>query len=143
MISIRIYGDPKPKGSTRAFVVNGRAITTTANPKTKDWQLLVSTAVQTHRPEKPYSDSVCVSLKFVFTRPKSVSVKKRPHHTVKPDLDKLIRSVMDGLSGIIYTDDAVVTGIIAMKDYGDAPGVQIDIWEGNYEADNTGQSGVR
>jgi len=129
MISFTVYGEAKPKGSTRAFVVNGRAITTTANPKTKEWQQLVSLAVQDNRPEKLYDGAVSVDLKFYIYRPKSVSEKKRPHPTVKPDIDKLVRAILDALKGKIYTEDARVCGVCASKDYGDPPRVEIQVRE--------------
>ncbi len=128
MINFTVYGNPVPKGSTKAFVVNGRACTTNANPKTKAWQGLISSEAQRHRPDELYDGAVGISLLFYFQRPASVSEKKRPHMTVKPDSDKLIRSALDGLTGIIFTDDARVTHIIASKHYG-TPRVEITVWE--------------
>ena len=46
---------------------------------------------------------------------------------VKPDLDKLIRAVLDGLTGVAYVDDAQVTLISASKSYGSVEGVWITI----------------
>jgi Holliday junction resolvase RusA-like endonuclease len=50
---------------------------------------------------------------------------KREHPTVPPDLDKLIRAVLDGLTAIAYVDDSQVVEIYAKKIYGLVPGVQI------------------
>jgi len=129
MISFTVYGEAKPKGSTRAFVVAGKAITTTANANTKDWQRLVADAAQGHRPEKLYDGAVSVDLKFYIYRPKSVSEKKRPHPTVKPDVDKLVRAIMDALKGVVYTEDARVCDVSATKAYGDPPRVEIQVGE--------------
>jgi len=129
MISITVYGEAKPKGSTRAFVVNGKAITTTDNPNTKEWQRLVADAAQFFRPEKLYDGAVAVHLEFYFYRPKSVSAKKRPNPTVKPDLDKLVRSILDALKGVIYTEDARVCSVVASKHYADPPRVEIEVGE--------------
>ena len=122
---IIVYGEPIPKGSTRAFVVNGKAVTTNANKRTKDWQTLVSMAAQEKRPDKPIEGAVDIMLNFYLPRPKSVTKKKRPLPTVKPDIDKLIRCVLDALTGIYFTDDAQVTDIQAIKRYGDTPRVEI------------------
>ena len=123
--SFIVYGEAIPKGSTRAFVVNGKAVTTNANKKTKDWQTLVSMAAQEKKPDKPIDGAVDVSINFYLPRPKSVSVKKRPYPIVKPDIDKLIRCILDALTGIYFLDDAQVCEIKALKRYGDTPRVEI------------------
>jgi Holliday junction resolvase RusA-like endonuclease len=46
--------------------------------------------------------------------------------TTKPDLDKLIRSILDSMTNIIFRDDNQVVEIIATKEYGD-PGVSIEV----------------
>ena len=128
MVKFTVYGHAKPKGSTRAFVKNGRAITTTNNPNAKDWQQLVSMAAQNYRPGGgPYQDAVALKCAFYLERPKSVSYKKRPHHTVKPDLDKLIRNIGDALKGVIYTEDARIVKIEASKHYDHVPRVDIEV----------------
>jgi len=108
-------------------VVNGKPVTTTDNPKTKDWQHLVASAAQNYRPVQLYDGAVAVKMKFYLYRPKSVSEKKRPHPTVKPDIDKLVRSILDALKGVIYTEDARVCSIEAEKYYDDPPRVDITV----------------
>lgn len=127
--SIIVYGEAIPKGSTRAFVINGKAVTTNANKRTKDWQTLVSMAAQEKRPDKPIAGAVDILINFYLPRPKSVSMKKRPLPTVKPDLDKLIRCILDSLTGIYFKDDSQVTDIQAIKRYGDTPRVEIFVKE--------------
>ncbi len=136
MISFTVYGTPVAKGSTKAFVVKGRAVTTTNNPKTKDWQGLIATVAQGCRPENLYDGAVSVMLEFYFTRPKSVKKHKRPYPSVKPDIDKLTRASLDGLTGIVITDDARITDIKAVKRYDDSPRVEItvkEVWHGKGE----------
>jgi len=58
---------------------------------------------------------VVVRLDFVLDKPRTV--KKRPHPTVKPDLDKLIRLVLDALTGVAFQDDAQVCRVEAQKRY--------------------------
>ena len=128
MIGFTVYGEAKPKGSTRAFVVNNKAITTTANPTAKEWQQLVAVSAQQYRPAGgPYEGAVAVLVRFFFLRPKSVSEKKRPHHIVKPDLDKLVRNIGDALKGVIYAEDARIVSIAATKAYDSVPRVEIQV----------------
>ena len=123
--SFIVYGEAIPKGSTRAFVVNGKAVTTNANIRTKDWQTLISMAAQQKKPDKPIEGAVDILLNFYLPRPKCFSYKKRPLPIVKPDLDKLIRCVLDSLTGIYFLDDAQVCKVEALKRYGDTPRVEI------------------
>ena len=126
-----VPGIPQSKGSTRAFDVKGRAHTTSANDKTKPWQQLVSLfASQFWKGAPPTDSAVQIWLTFHFIRPKSVSAKRRPHHTVKPDLDKLVRTIYDALTGIVYVDDSQVVFCKESKIYSDRTGVEIIIETG-------------
>ncbi len=128
MVKFTVYGEAKPKGSTRAFVVNNRAVTTTNNPNATKWGELVAISAQQHRPDGgPYQGAVALNVVFYFARPKSVSATKRPYHTVKPDLDKLVRNIGDALKGVIYAEDARIVRIAAEKHYGDVPRVEIEV----------------
>lgn len=73
---------------------------------------------------------VAVTVDFQFIRPKSVSVRKRPDMTVKPDIDKLIRAVLDALTGVAYKDDSQVIMVTATKHYardGEREGARIEV----------------
>lgn len=128
MIAFFVAGEPAPKGSTKSFPFkrkNGSigVSTTNANPKTKSWQERVSSeaqrAVEHAGVDGLFTKGVSVNLTFCLTRPKSISIKKRPQPTSKPDLDKLTRAVLDGLTHIAYKDDSQVVVIFATKAYGD------------------------
>ena len=59
-----------------------------------------------------------------MSKPKSA---KRAFPSVKPDLDKLIRAVLDGLTGVAFEDDSQVILIQSSKTYGENQGVWIRI----------------
>ncbi len=69
---------------------------------------------------------VDMELLFIFNKPKTV---KRSEPFVRPDLDKLIRAVLDGLTGVAYEDDQQVVRLTAQKAYGKTEGVYIKISE--------------
>lgn len=69
---------------------------------------------------------IAITMVFVMPRPKSVN---RVLPTVAPDLDKLIRAVLDALTGVCYGDDAQVVSINAHKIYGAGAGVEIRLEE--------------
>ena len=123
-----VAGIPQPKGSARAFVPKGwkRAVVTSANPKVKTWESAIRAEAIHHDPvyrSKPVA--VAVILQFVLPRPK----KCGPRPTVRPDLDKMVRAVLDALTGVTWDDDSQVTRIVTTKAYGTKPGVQISIGE--------------
>jgi len=86
---------------------------------------------------------VCVDLAFYFERPKSHlngsgSLRKgySSSHIVKPDLDKLVRAILDsGTVGLVWRDDAQVVRLTATKNYVQEsgaealPGVRVKVWK--------------
>jgi Holliday junction resolvase RusA-like endonuclease len=70
----------------------------------------------------PHSLPVRITIAFYMPRPKTV---KRAFPSVAPDLDKLVRAVLDGLTGVAYADDGQVVEIYAQKLYGASVGAEI------------------
>lgn len=126
LITFSIEGTPASKGSYRA--VTGRSRKTgkpvtrliPMDKKERPWRDKVRHAALAAMTDNHFAGfgrgvpvELCVG--FVVSRPKTV---RRYRPTVKPDLDKLLRCLMDGLtdSGIIH-DDAQITNIAASKGY--------------------------
>lgn len=125
-----VPGVPVPQGSTKAFVRGGRAMVTHSNSKTMPWRADIQAHVRGEVgsaiafPEGPVS----VGLRFVMPRRAAEPKRVTPAHTRKPDLDKLVRAVLDGLTGIVFTDDSQVVFVGAGKRtaaIGEQPGVRI------------------
>lgn len=107
---------------------------TSDNKKLKPWrQELAASAMQIAEGHAlpVFGDSIPVeiTLNFYFSRPKSATEKKRPAMTVKPDADKLVRSVLDSLKGILIHDDAQVIEIHVRKHYGGPERCEIELCE--------------
>lgn len=130
-VAFIVRGTPAPQGSKRAFVANGRAIITEDNKKSAPWRDSVSAAaVDAMDGALPIDAPVEVSVTFYFVRPASVKPAKRPFPSVKPDVDKLARAVLDGLTaGGVFTDDSRVVDLTARKRYADVPSAQITVRE--------------
>lgn len=65
----------------------------------------------------PMTGPLCVDLAFWLARPRSAP-KKVIYPAKRPDLDKLVRSVLDGLTaGGAWQDDAQVVSLGARKRY--------------------------
>ncbi len=127
MIRFTVYGKPQPQGSTRAFVKNGRAIVTSDNKNLKPWRQQISDTAFIEFGAIPYAgdgqEAIAIDLRFYFQAPK----KRRMMPTVKPDLDKLIRAILDSLTGIAYRDDSQVVEVTARKFYSLTPHVEITV----------------
>lgn len=114
-----IEGTPVPQGSKTAVVINGKAVMFEANKKHKVWRDHVASRM---RGATPVTDPVRCELTFIFERPKTV---KREWPSVKPDIDKLARTILDAATGHIVKDDAQVIILNCRKDYGDKAGVLV------------------
>lgn len=123
-----VPGTPVPQGSMVPFICagTGKARTKATNKeKLNPWRTTVSLFARGAW-KKPINSPVRVSLRFVINRKKSV---KRPVPSVKPDIDKLVRAVLDGMTGVVFDDDARVVGLEATKEYGPTPGVHVSVCE--------------
>jgi Holliday junction resolvase RusA-like endonuclease len=131
-MEIRIYGDPAPQGSKRVF--NGRIVEASGN-KLKIWRKAIAAACQNLVSEEHslLLGPVRVEVEFYLPRPASVTQKKRPLPIVPPDLDKLLRGLLDGIgqSEVIWGDDSQVVQIDAVKLYADEtePGATVTIYD--------------
>lgn len=137
MISFFVAGVPQPQGSARAFVVQGRAVVTSANKNLRPWRDSVlaaaraEMAVADERITKP--TPVAVRITFYLQRPASHTKKQQERRavTVRPDIDKLARAVLDALTvARVFDDDAQVYDLHVLKQYAndDEPiGAWIDV----------------
>lgn len=81
-------------------------------------------------PIKTIEGACALQIMIFLPRPASISIKKRPLPSVKPDLDKMTRAIMDGLKEAgVYRDDALVVKIRVIKQYaGDTPDAAPGAW---------------
>ena len=104
-----------------------RAIVTSDNSKLKPWrQEITATAIGLGLKQIGRETAVEISLNFYFAKPKSV---KRIACTVKPDIDKICRSFLDGITGVLIEDDCQVIELHAQKHYGGPERVEVQIQE--------------
>jgi len=129
-MTFRVYGTPIPQGSLRGFVSRGagptRVLLTSDNTKTEPWRQDV--AAQAIKAGVSMIASGPVGLHCVFHLPRPKSRPKRcTHPDVRPDLDKLVRAILDALTSIAFRDDAQVCELSAIKCYTDRAGADITV----------------
>lgn len=121
-----VYGVPQPQGSTRSFIPKGwtRPIITSDNLKMKPWrQELANTAILAMKEAcaQKAAREIPIAIELLFFFDKPVPAKKSASFkTTKPDLDKLLRAGLDGLTGIAYEDDSQVCECKVSKQF-DSP----------------------
>jgi crossover junction endodeoxyribonuclease RusA len=124
-------GRPAPQGSKKSIGQN-RFIE--ASKFLPAWRSAVRVAAETAVTLGSWdrvSGPVELEVMFYLDRPSTISRTKRLYPIVPPDLDKLARSCLDPLTGLIYDDDSQVIRLLAWKTYADTrtPGAFIRVAE--------------
>ena len=103
--------------------------------RTKDYETLVAETVRPYVKE-PLTGGLALTIEVIKAPPVSWSKKKRLEaqklglfNAKRPDLDNYIKSILDGLNGVLYKDDALVSKLTVSKRYGAFDCVIIS-WEG-------------
>jgi Holliday junction resolvase RusA-like endonuclease len=135
-ISFNTDGTPQTQGSTKAFVVAGRArVTHTKGKALMDWRSDIARSAQEAADGAFVPRGTAVHLAAIFRLQRPASTPKRVVDQVKrPDIDKLTRALFDALSGVLWVDDSQVVKFTIEKRFArddEAPGVRVWVeWEG-------------
>lgn len=130
-IAFEVTGNPVPQGSIKSFrhPRTGGIISTYGNKRRLDeWRDAIRYHAQQLN-EPCVEGAVQLTIAFAFAKPKSLKKSVR-YHVTRPDLDKLIRAVLDALTGVLFRDDSQVDYIVTEKRYardGEASGVKITV----------------
>lgn len=138
-----IPGVPAPQGSKRFLgkSARGRVRMVESSDRVAPWRADVRSKVEevmrNGGAEEPTSAAVVLSARFVFVRPKShygtgrnselvkQSAPRLPMDSNRGDLDKLLRAVLDAMTGIAFADDGQVAQINAGKEWGNVAGAEL------------------
>lgn len=135
-VNFRVEAKPQPKGSLKGFVIPGkdgrkaRAILTSDNTKLKPYAASVRAGAMRAMQvldQKMAESTIPIRLTMDFYFLKPPSVKKRKFMTVKPDIDKICRSTIDSMTGVVFSDDSQVVHLLTTKNYGVVEGVNISV----------------
>jgi Holliday junction resolvase RusA-like endonuclease len=124
---IVVEGQPKSKGRPR--FARGRAYTPAS---TLQYERLVAAAAR-EVIAQPIAVNVQVDIIAVYRIPKSwpkgqqAQAQRGDIMPTRPDIDNVIKIILDGLNGAAYVDDEQVHMISAEKTYGDDPRVEIKL----------------
>jgi Holliday junction resolvase RusA-like endonuclease len=117
MVEYQLLGDPTPLKRPRFY--QGKVY-----DSQKAEKLINFLEIKRQHGKLPLiTKPVHLEIIFIFEVPKSYSKKKREltlgkPHCFKPDIDNLIKKILDEMTSACYNDDAIVYSISARKIYG-------------------------
>lgn len=133
MTTFFVPGSPAPQGS-KSFkgVHGGRGILVESSKALGPWRERVALVAHQHARNVASGVAVSVRCDFVMPRPKSTPKRSTPPAIRRPDIDKLVRAILDAVTGICFADDSQVVDLRATKRLAlpeETPGVHITIGE--------------
>lgn len=125
----------KPVGKARPRWANGHMFTPS---RTREYEEEVKKCYVEAGGEKAEGNApIQISVHCFFKPPKSASKAKKKMMldwdivpTVKPDIDNVLKIVMDGLNGVAYEDDKQVISCSCYKAYKDEECVEVIVTRG-------------
>ena len=135
MIRFSVNGKPEGKARPRFVKKSGHAYTP---EKTKNYEQAIAWAYKSAG-GKLSDNYIEISVKAFFEIPKSQNKEKRKmmeqglsRPTSKPDIDNIIKAVLDGLNKTAYNDDKQVVKVSGEKFYSYEPCIIVEVTD--YEA---------
>ena len=124
-----------PIAKTRPrFTTKGRfpVVYDTQTQKKKMFQVLIRNEMLIQSIQEPLQGVLKLSVTFYMPIPQSTSKKKKnalegTYHSRKPDLDNLIKFLLDCFNGVLIQDDNCIASIHAEKRYSINPRIEIEI----------------
>jgi Holliday junction resolvase RusA-like endonuclease len=114
MIDLVIHGKPVGKARPR-FSRRGNKVVTFTPRETQIYEQNVKSLAQVAMLGKAMLEGpVKVTITAYFAHK-----KKTGWHISRPDIDNVVKAILDGLNGVVFADDAVVAQLVASKYYGE------------------------
>lgn len=139
--AFEVPGIPQPQGSKKAFVIRdkathkARAVVVDDNrAKLRDYRAALADAARQAWGDEVHRGPLYLTVTFRLCRPKShygkagnVLTSAPAIPQTKPDVDKLLRAVLDALTGIVYADDAQVAFVVGRKVYSETAATRVHV----------------
>ena len=136
MVTFKV--DANPVGKQRArYVKRGNFVSTYTPEKTRTYETLIrDAATEAMGTSEPLETPVTLYLYIRVPIPKSYSKKKleaclngMDQPIKKPDASNILKSVEDGMNGIVYKDDSQIINLHVTKVYSTLAGVDVCVKE--------------
>lgn len=134
-VTIIVMGEPVGKGRPRAYKMRSGHIGTYTPEKTRNYEGYMKWCASDAMRDRPrFEEAVSMTVTAEMGIPESWSGKKQRmaesgeiKPAKKPDIDNLLKAILDSCNSIIYADDAQVCEIIARKLYSRTPRLVIEV----------------
>lgn len=136
---MKLVYDIAPVAQARPrFSKNGSKLTVYTTYRSRQFRRDVRalTVAQLPKPLNALSGRIIVSVTFYRQTPSSYSKKQIERAEAglivpltRPDTDNYLKALLDALSGLVYTDDKLITDIYSRKRYSLQPRIECEIYE--------------
>jgi Holliday junction resolvase RusA-like endonuclease len=122
-----------PQGWQRAGRSKDRYFT---RPKTAAAQAGIRDACKAVFAHAPWTGPVMVEIVAIYPVPASWSRSRKEAAVAgatrpgKPDIDNIVKNVLDALNGVLWVDDAQVAHLLAAKRYGSE--ARLEVWAARF-----------
>lgn len=149
LISFMVNGTPRPAGSKTPIRLGAKlGVRDSSGPAGARWRADVALAGADAMRALGLVDGeggdleliegpLELRVEFIRRRPKShytgtgklsATGRRMPYPTTRPDTTKLLRSVEDALTGVLWGDDSQIVEQLARKTWGDSEGARIAVF---------------
>lgn len=136
MIQFTIPGPVQAQERPR-FSRMGKGVRTHDAPKSRSYKELVKLVAWQNKPQEPILEPIRLEVDVYLMPPKKYHTKPKQEliatgelrPTTKPDIENLLKGIMDGMTGIIYRDDSLVVELVARKFYALTPRAEVTVIE--------------
>ena len=125
--------EPVGQMRARATAIGGHARTYKHGKQRAEEARLLAFAAE-HRPDEPLDGPLELTVDAYLPIPASMTKLKRTmaangelRPTKKPDIDNVIKHLLDCFNGIFWTDDKNIVGLLVRKYYSDRPRWEVEI----------------
>ena len=134
-VTFRVDGQPHAKGRPR-FTRKGGFVRAYTDEKTLAYESIIRQAAQKSMGgSEPLKTALDAFVYISFAVPLSYSKKRKEaclngleRHTKKPDIDNVVKAVLDGCDKVIFENDSQIINLYVTKKYGE-PYVEVLIRE--------------
>lgn len=107
---------PRPKGRPR---FHGHAYT---DKKTQEYEKAIKDFILLQNPER-LDGAIVLNAIFSYSAPR----KRHGNKISRPDIDNLLKGLLDPLNGILWADDSQVVTVHASKVYGQEDAIYLEV----------------
>lgn len=132
MNSMTLVIDGKPVPKMRPRLTRRGICYDQQEAEKRAWKVLILKALESKGWEKAKTEPLKIYLEFGMQIPESLPKKAKDrlegaYHCKRPDIDNLVKFVLDCMISTVYDDDSIIYSISAVKHYASQPYVQITV----------------